>query len=252
MIRLLVPLLLLLSAQAVAEAPPIKITPLNFQLEADEGDQLAQTLTLVNSSREPVPVKIEAVNWSLDAEGRRLYNPPEARLDDCRSWWPAGFIDLLIQPGSSIGQSIDIRVPAELEDEFECRFALAVYQVHSTGLGVPVYVPVVIAAEGAEPDIEFERVLLGQDDQGKKPMVMIRNEGTAHARVYGMLQGDDGQGQELDLIVRPTEILPGESRGARLLIGRRGGGEVYWSPPVTVEGKLIYGEEDISVEGVLR
>lgn len=238
----------------LAHAGPaqLKMVPDHFLLEADEGDEVTQNLTLINGNPVAVAVRVRAVNWGLDADGRRIYEIDQTEGQDCRGWWLAGGADLQLPPGASVSHALQIQVPEEMEDEFECRFALSVQQVYGEIASPPTYVPVIVRVDDPEPEITFERFVLAMDDAGKKPMVMIRNEGTAMARVYGMLQGEDRQGHKLDVIVRPTEILPGERRGAPLLIGKRGGGEVWWTKPVSVEGKLIWGDEDISVSGKLR
>ncbi len=246
--------LLLLSAlwmsPSLAADWPLTVSPEVINLEADEGDELTQAIVLRNTEDWPAPVRLEAVNWSYDAMGVRLFGS-EAKVDaDCRGWWAAGFDDLLVQPLATVVYDLTLQVPDDIE-ETECHFALAVIPASGEERYARRYIPVYINVEGAEAELELDSVVMGRDAAGKKqPIMVVRNVGTARSRIYGMLEGEDVQGQALDLVIRPTEILAGETRAVPLLVSREGGGEVWWSTPLEIEGTLTWddGEIDIDVE----
>ncbi|GEM_PF-3343805 len=241
----------LLAGPALAGGLPVTVSPDLIHLAGDEGDAVGQALTITNTGRNAATVKLQAVNWILDVSGQRLFNPVGEQPDDCRDWWQAGFADLLVEAGARTIHSVDVQIPDDLEEERECRFAIAVHS--SSGEQERTdYIPLYVNAEGAEPELEFESLAILTDGKVKQPVIMLRNVGTAHARVVGMLEGEDAQGQELELVVRSTEVLPRETRAVPLLVSRRGGGELFWSAPLKVEGRIMWGDDDMDISGVLR
>ncbi len=240
-----------MSQPLAAEDWPLKVTPELINLEADEGDELSQEIILRNTEDWPAPVRVEAVNWSYDAMGVRKFGSEATVADDCRGWWPAGFADLLVQPLGTVVYELALQVPDDVE-EMECYFALAIIPASGEERYARRYIPIYINVEGAEAELELVSVVMGRDVAGKKqPMMVIRNVGTARSRIYGMLEGEDVQGQALDLVIRPTEILAGEARTVPLLVSREGGGEVWWSTPLEIEGTLTWDDDEIDIEAEL-
>lgn len=249
-------LLLLLPAlwagQVLSGEWPLRISPETITIEADEGDEVMVEIAFMNSEDWPTPVRLEAVNWGYDKTGQRRYGAGSEIIDDCRDWWPDGSADLLIQPTAAVIYQLKIHVPDDME-EMECHFALAVLPVRDEKSFTPRYLPVYVAVEDPEAELEFDSLVMQKDAAGKpQPMVMIRNVGTARSKLYGVLEGEDAQGQELDLVVRSTEILAGETRAVPLIVSRPGGGEVWWSAPLEIEGNLIWNDGEIDIDEELN
>lgn len=250
MLRIIVLFLLAFNVQASGTA--LKTGPDMLMLEGDEGDTVVTEITLANPDRHPVPVRLETTNWALDEDGRRIFGVEEAQHDDCSAWWSEGFADLLIQPGAAIKHPVSIRIPEDLPGESECRFALVIKTSEEGEHTNDRFIPVYLNVDGAEPEIELKGLVIKKTEEGRSPMIMVRNSGTAHARVFGMFEGEDAQGQELELVVRSTEILAGETRGLPLLVSKRGGGQVWWSAPVSMSGRLIWEDGDMDFGGILQ
>lgn len=249
---ILFPLAFMLTFGAGAADFPVTVTPTILKMAGDEGDKVMREIAFLNQQQWPTPLKLEAVNWAFDEDGRRVFGPDIKVPHDCRSWWTAGFADLLIKPGAGVIYRLEIQIPDDIDDEMECHFAVAVIPRTGEDQSPKHYVPVYINAEGAEPELEFQKLLVKGTGKDRRAMVVIRNTGTAHARVLGMLEGEDAQDQDLDLVVKPTEILAGETRAIPLLVSKRGGGEAWWSPPLEVEGKLNWDGGELEIEGELR
>ena len=76
------------------------------------------------------------------------------------------------------------------------------------------------------------------------PTLKVRNDGTAHGRLSGFLNGTDASGTALEFTAATSPILPGETRDIALSATRPGNidAQVQVRFPVTVRGKLEWGE----------
>ncbi len=238
--------------QAMAQEWAVRIEPETIKLAGDEGDVLEAEFALINTDDWPAQANLVAVNWKYDQSGRRVFGSEVKVANDCRHWWNKSVVELQLRPSVAELYRLEIIIPDDTE-EMECHFAVEAVPVSGDGRFASRYLVIYVNAEGAEPELEFNSLVMGKDAAGnKQPMVVIKNTGTAHSKLYGLLEGEDEEGQDLDVVVRSTEILAGETRAIPLLISKEGGGEAWWSTPLEIDGSLNWDGGEIDVEGELH
>jgi hypothetical protein len=83
--------------------------------------------------------------------------------------------------------------------------------------------------------------------------VQLRNQGNAHGRPEGLLQGTDASGNKIDFTVAQTPILPGQTRTIPLWQAPAEGEKpVSFMPPIKINGLIEWEGGEQSVDTVLE
>lgn len=236
----------------------VAISPPRFELQAKGGQVLRQAMEITNGARTPGHYRVHTADWTYAADGTVSFDE-QLKPGSCRPWVALERRELTVQPGRPYRFRFEVTPPADAPAG-ECRFAIMVEgqeeRANTGALAVPfnarMAVIVYVALGGAEPRLTVVgnavQVINGQ----RVPALHVRNEGTAHGRIGGFLQGSDAASQRLDFTPATSPILPGETRGIPLLPSRPGDpdGQVVLRYPVSVQGKLEWGKgqtQDIDV-----
>lgn len=207
----------------------LAVSPSRFEVTANSGKRLGQSIELQNVGATPTEVSLRTLDWTYSADGNITYHD-ELLPNSCRPWVTLERTKLTVAAKNKKSFRFQLDVPANTP-RMECRFMVAVEGVEpahkaliesaGASLSLPVSgriaVAVYVAVNGAEPKLEMKQVSV-QNIKGKRtPVVVVSNTGDGHGRLDGALSATDAKGQSLELVPEGTPILPGQTRTLPLM-----------------------------------
>jgi hypothetical protein len=116
----------------------------------------------------------------------------------------------------------EVHIPADAPVG-ECRFAILIgaapeqdSTVAAGQLKFPVQgrvgLVVYVRVGDAKPKLEFRGLKVAKVNNAPTPVAVFHNSGNAHGRPEGGLNAVDKNGQQLEFVVSPSPILPGQTR----------------------------------------
>lgn len=250
---------LLPSSAARADGFSAAATPSRFELAAKQGQVLSRSIELQHVGTKESEYALRSADWELSEEkGLEFFN--ELRPGSCRPWVRLERKTVKLAPNAKRKVRFEVHVP-EAAPRGECRFALMVESADSKQvsllddaqvklplsgrLGIVVYV----AIGGAEPKLSLVDVKVVDENGQRTPAVVVRNDGDAHGRLDGALQGADAAGKQLIFPVSTLPIMPGQTRALPLtpaegMTSRKRPDLTY---PVKLNGRLDWDGGDIEV-----
>lgn len=228
----------------------VAISPPRFELQAQPGQLVRQALEITNASSKPGMYRIRTADWTYSRDAAVEF------LDDlapgsCRPWVALERRQLTVAPGRPYRFRFEVTPPPGTPPT-ECRFAIMVEgeeeNARTGALAVPfnarMAVIVYMAVGGAQPRLSVVGSTLHVVEGKQRPALQVRNDGNAHGRLAGFLQGTDDVGTRLDFTPSTLPILPGETRTIALLPTRPGQpeAEVLLRFPVAVKGRIEWGK----------
>ncbi len=224
----------------------VAISPPRFELQAQPGQVLRQTVEITNGARSRGSYRIRTADWSYQANGSVVFSD-ELAPGSCRPWVALERRKLTVVPGRPYRFRFEVTPPPGTPAS-ECRFAIMVEgeEDHASAgsLAVPfnarMAVLVYVAVAGAEPRLSIVGTTVETVNGKPTPVLKVRNDGEAHGRLGGFLNGSDAAAARLDFTPATLPILPGETRSIPLLPSRPGEteGEVLLRFPVLVKGRI--------------
>lgn len=240
----------LLPLQAARADFAVAVSPPRFELESSGGEVLRQVMEITNASRAPGNYRMRTADWTYAADGTVEFQD-ELAPGSCRPWVALERRELRVPPGRPYRFRFEVSPPPTAA-ALECRFAVLIEgeeeSMTSGGVTMPfnarVAVIVYLAVAGAQPKLVVTGQTLQPVDGRLVPALRVRNEGMAHGRLGGFLQGRDAGQARLDFTASTSPILPGETRVIPLLPSRPGEPDapVQLQYPVTVRGRLEWGK----------
>lgn len=248
--------LLLTALAALALAPGARaggfaalISPPRFELAARPGATVRGVFELTNRAATPAKYQVHTADFTLSADYNVLFH--ETLLpESCRPWVAIERPEVSLAGGATIRYRFEVQVPPGTPAR-ECRFAILVegeepalaqsgaVQLPVAGrIGIIVYLVVGDAAPALEVFGPEVVTLNGH----KIPALRVHNEGNAHARVSGFLTGTDASGRRYDFTPSDLPILPDDVREVFLTPSRAEEDSPTLTYPVTVRGRLQWGE----------
>jgi hypothetical protein len=231
------------------------VSPPRFELAARAGQPLREVMEITNASAQPAHFRLRTADWTLDAQGAVTFDDA-LKPGSCRPWVAIESRSITIAPGGKYRYRFEIAPPAQAASG-ECRFAILVegddQPVQTPGgpafpiagrLGVIVYAVV----GDARPALEIASTRTSPVEGTSMPVLMVRNTGTAHGRVAGFLSGIDAAGKSHEFTPSSLPILPGETRAIALVFHRERDEAITISYPITVRGKLEWGDKSTAFE----
>ena len=246
---------LLLLARLAAAMPAraefaVAISPPRFELQARPGEVLRQTMEVTNGSMAPGTYRMRTADWTYAPDGTVDFRE-ELAPGSCRPWVALERRELTVAARRPYRFRFEVAPPADAPAG-ECRFAIMVEgqddKTTMGGLTVPfnarMAVIVYVAIGGAAPKLTIFDPAVQMNNGVPMPAIRVRNDGNAHGRLGGFLQGTDGSGTQFEFTPSTAPILPGETRTIPLLPSRPGDPEakVVLRYPVTVKGRLEWGK----------
>ncbi|WP_398501362.1 hypothetical protein [Variovorax sp.] len=266
--RLLATVLACTSLLSGAHAAPfeVAISPSRFELSSKGGARIGQSLEIQNLGTHPTEVSIRTIDWTFSEDGTVTYHDA-LQPDSCRPWVTLERPQLRLSARDKRAFRFQVDVPADVPRR-ECRFMLAVegvepaYQAAMQNRGVSLSLPVTgriavavyLGVGGAAPRLSMLSTRMREQPAGRAPVVIVRNDGDAHGRLSGSLDGVDARGRALEWVPESTPILPGQTRA--LVLTPRAQGDTQSVPrpdyPVKTSGTLDWEDGSFKVEAEFR
>ncbi len=250
MVRRFLHLLLALAAAfaavpAFAQGFAALVTPPRFELTAKPGEKLRGVFELSNRSNVPAIYRIYTADWTL---GRDY--AVDFRTDlvpgSCRPWVALERPEVTVPGGGRVRYRFDVAVPADAPPG-ECRFGIMVEGADSAiakseGLAMPIAgrlgIIVYVNIGDGRPQLAIVGAKVVELNGRRIPALVVRNDGSAHGRLFGFLTGRDAKGTDLDFAPSDLPILPGETRDVYLTPSTSDNESPTLAFPVTVKGRL--------------
>lgn len=244
--------LMLMSAFPGAKAEfAVAISPPRFELQGRPAEVLRRSIEITNAARTPSSYRLRTADWTYAPDGTVEFHE-ELRPGSCRPWVLLERRDLTVQPGRPYRFRFEVTPPSDAP-QGECRFAIMVEGQQERADTGPVTVPfsarmaviVYVAVGSAQPNLSIVGSAVQVVNGQRLPALQVLNEGTAHGRLAGFLQGSDAAMSRLEFTPSTAPILPGETRTIPLLPSRPGDldGAVVLRFPVSVKGRLEWGRD---------
>jgi hypothetical protein len=256
-----------LSAGGALAAPfEMAVAPSRFELSGKGGGRIGQALELQNVGNQATEVAVRTIDWRFAEDGTVSYH--DALLpDSCRPWVLLERPRVRLAPRERRSFRFQIDVPPDAPRR-ECRFMLAIegvepaYQAAVQGRGLSFALPVTgriavavyVAVGEAAPRLSMLGVGMRDGAQGRTPVVTVRNEGDAHGRLGGSLEGVDARGQRHEWVPDSTPVLPGQTRALALTPRAADDSSPPAQPsfPVRARGSLDWEDGSFRVEAEFR
>lgn len=231
----------------------LAVSPPRFELNGKPGTPIRNVIELSQVDIRPGNYTVRTADWTFKPDGSVDFTEPLAP-DSCRPWVGIERKDLMVTPGRPYRYRFEVTPPADAKPT-ECRFAILIEgKEQSAGAGVPiglsarVGVIVYVAIGDVKPALSVLGGAVQPLNGQPVPVLKVRNDGTAHGRLSGFLNGTDASGTALEFTAATSPILPGETRNIALSATRPGNADaqVQVRFPVTVRGKLEWGESGSS------
>jgi hypothetical protein len=242
------------ASQAGAQGFAALVTPPRVELTAKPGDRLRQVIEITNAAPRAAKYNLKTADWTLDANGAVAFQE-SLPAGSCRPWVAIEARQISVAAGGKHRYRFEVAPPADAPAG-ECRFAILIegdeQTVQTPGgptfpvsgrLGVIVYVML----GGAQPNLEVVATRVAGGDEAL-PVLMVKNTGTAHGRLAGFLSGTDASGKKIEFTPSTLPILPGETRAISLAPYREGDEPLKISYPITIRGKLEWGDQTAPFE----
>jgi len=244
------------------------VSPPRFELRGKPGETLRQVLHISNGSAEPARYTVKTADWLLGNYGAVNYleGPPQA--GSCRPWVRLERREISVDPRGTRAFRYEVHIPNDAKPG-ECLFAFLVssqagvsVKPDAKNLSVPIVgrvgVVAYLAIGDAKPDLRLAEAGFKRIEGKTVPTITFYNQGTAHGRVFGVLEGKDAAGRQVELLVEDGAVLPKARRTLRLMAVDYSSGEgrapkFELTPPMHVRGKLEpRGGERIDFDQVIR
>ena len=249
--RLLLPFVI---AAAAALAMPaahaqfsLAVSPPRFELATKAGVPVRDVIELSSDDPRATRYSVKTADWRLEPNGGVAFSD-ELAAGSCRPWVAIERREITVATGRPYRFRFEVAPPADT-GPVECRFAIMLEGVAQAlgNMPLPVAARVGVVVYLSVGDVAPKLVLTGAGVETVNgvatPVLRIRNDGTAHARLDGFLAGTDAAGRSLEFTPSTLPVLPGETRTLELVATVAGNTSTTVVPqyPVTVKGKLEWG-----------
>jgi len=207
-------------AQAVGFAATV--SPPRFELRAAPGDTLNQVVEINNADNLPVDFELRTADWDLTESGNVTIHGDELQPDSCRPWTRIERHKIRVAAERGRRYRFQIKVPEDAPAG-ECRVALLIegsgeetVMAGNELVQFPVQgriaVIIYVAVSDASPQLNLLKLSMDSVNQQQIPVAVFRNDGNAHGRPSGILDGSDAVGHKQEYTVSPSPIMPGQTR----------------------------------------
>jgi fimbrial chaperone protein len=230
------------------------VSPPRFEIAVKPGEVTRQVMEITNASPLPATFRMHTSDWTIDADATVTLTDALGP-GSCRPWVAIEAREITIRGGGKYRYRFEINPPADANGE--CRFAVVVEgfdeNVDAGGnlkipingrLGIIVYATL----PGAEPKLEIVDSEVAAVNGQMLPVLHVRNSGSAHGRIAGLLSGTDASGKRIDFAPSGLPILPNETRRIVLGVSGEGSQSVTIAYPITIRGNLEWGDRSTPLD----
>ena len=191
------------------------VSPPRFEDSVKPGQVYRNMVEISNVSGTPAVFNIETADWTFRAQDASVDFYPALQKGSCRPWVYLESTQVKLSANGKKRYRFEVRIPQDAPVQ-ECRFAILVSgdAVAATGavpvagrLGVVVYLRV----GDAHPQLSVEDYGVVKSNDVLMPALLVRNSGTATARLEGYIDGVDASGQKISFLPTSYPILPGST-----------------------------------------
>ncbi len=197
------------------------ISPPRFELKGKPGQVLSEAFDISNPENFVAKYEFLTSDWSLTDAGSVAFNDALAP-GSCRPWTRIERRSLALNARGNRKFRFEVHIPADAPVG-ECRFAILIgaapdqdSTVAAGQLKFPVQgrvgLVVYVSIGDARPKLEFRGLKVAKVNNVPTPVAVFHNAGNAHGRPEGGLDAVDAKGQQLEFVVSPSPILPGQTR----------------------------------------
>ena len=246
----------LLCAGAVhAQGFSALVTPPRIEMAIKPGQDARQVIEITQVSDQPGRFRIYTNDWQLNEQGGVQFFD-ELQPGSCRPWVALERRELTVGANAKVRFRIQVSPPLDAPVK-ECRFAVMIEgldtsRVNSGALNFPVSgrIGVIVYAgmDGTKASLSIvgQSVVPTLEAKDRLPLLSVKNEGTAHGRLAGLLSGIDASGKRIDFSPNTLPILPGETRPVSLQINPdpnapKDAPMPIITYPITIKGNLEWG-----------
>lgn len=233
----------------------VVVSPPRFELALEAGGRNTEVIGITNTSPRQEHYRMKTADWTFGANGTVTFRDA---LDpgSCRSWVSIESREILAPPGRRVPFRVQVDVPPDAPAQ-ECRFALLIegddqLVKNPSGPNFPVAgrigVIFYVSVGGVSPALEITPAGVREINGARLPVLQVRNTGTAHGRLSGLLSGTDAKGQELDFSPSTFPIMPGETRFLEITAATHRGDPARIDYPVVIRGQLEWGDRKLPFE----
>jgi hypothetical protein len=222
------------------------ISPSRFELRAQPGEILRESITVLNPAELPADYLFRTIDWQLDEASGVEYLEDVLAADSCRPWVALERRTVTIRNGDSRNYRFEVHVPADAKPGL-CRFAILIEPAAASAARVgdgQVALPVVgryavityVTIGDAAAEIEYLGLSKVDNNGLQLPAITVRNSGSAHDRAFGQITAEDAAGRRFSLIPSTFPVLPGRTETLALAAETDRAG----SSPITLENQLQF------------
>lgn len=211
------------SAETHAAGFAAGVSPSKFELRAEPGTVLRDTIAIVNPGTDPADFELKTADWRLSETGSVEFIEDTLLEGSCRPWVRLERRTLRIEPGSQRNYRFEVHVPDDAPAGL-CRFAIVIEPAEAvmtrigegtSAISVPIvgrYAVVTYVTIGdASPAIELVGVGTMENNGERLPAVTLRNTGNTYDRAIGQLTAVDFRGERVLLVPMSFPVLPGRT-----------------------------------------
>ena len=255
--------LLLLPALAVAIAIDVLaqgfaagITPSRFELEAEPGALIRETVTIVNPGTADAEYLFRTVDWQLDEASGVQYVEDTLAEGSCRPWVRLERRNVTIRAGASRNYRFEVQVPADAAPGL-CRFAIMIEpsEAYTARIGDGEVSLPIVGRYAVIENLGLSRI----DSSGLQlPAITVRNTGTAHDRASGQITAVDATDTRYSLVPSSFPVLPGRTETLAFLPETDTAGqspltlERQLQYPVRLNGRIEIGGQSIEIDATVE
>lgn len=236
------------------------ISPPRVEGQQQAGKTYRNVLEITNSSDMAEKYTFKTADWSLDPQGGVLFQDTLA-AGSCRPWVSIQAREITLKANQRLRYRFEVKVPADAPAG-ECRFAIMVEgepQTPKGGIGLPVSgqigVIVYLAIGDAKADITFvqAQTQAPQPKQPPLPSLTFHNQGLAHARLSGLIEGVDAKQQRVVFNPASDPILPQTSRSILLYpLAEKDQPPPQIAYPLSLKGVVENEKQEIPIDIVIE
>jgi hypothetical protein len=246
------------SATTSAQGFSAVVSPPRFEGRVQAGTTYRNIVEIGNVSGETAHFTVRTADWTLQPDGSVQFSDALA-TGSCRPWVGVEASDITVAANGKLRYRFEVAVPADAP-RGECRFALMIEGDPETvtgGAPIPVSgrigVIVYLAIGDAAPRLQVVGPHVATVDGREVPVLRIRNDGDAHGRLEGFVDGTDASGHRYAFAPSSLPILPGETREIPLQPqpDHRDAPPPVLAFPVGVAGRLDSGSQRIDIDATI-
>jgi fimbrial chaperone protein len=195
------------------------VSPPRIEGQQNIGKTYRNVIEITNTSEMSEKYTFKTADWTLDHNGGAIFQD-QLSEESCRPWVAIQSHELTLKPNQRFRYRFEVKIPQDTPIG-ECRFAIMVEgepKAPKGGIGLPVSgqigVIVYLGIGDAKADVHFLEATTKRAHSKQQPLpnLMFQNQGTAHARLSGMIEGIDAAQQRLVFNPSSDPILPKTSR----------------------------------------